>query len=362
MICSLEDLGYTRALETEAKGFLEEGYTLARVTSELKLRYLVRTETAELPATVAGKIMYHAQSRMDYPAVGDWVAVRLLDNNSHAVIHNILPRRTILQRRAPGKRVENQIIATNIDAVFIVFPLNQPWTPRALERYLITVRQSGARPIVLLSKRDQVSDETVKSILDAIRPVCNNETILPYSLFNQEEIAAIASNIQRGVTFCLLGPSGAGKSSLINALVGQEVLPTGDVRPYDAKGRHVTTQRQLVLLETGGILIDTPGLREVGLWDAYNGLEETFADIFEVANDCHFRNCTHTHEPKCAVRAAVERGDISNERYTSFIHYQEELRDVQANLDPKRAKEQREQQKKKFRHQNSQKRKGTSKR
>lgn len=342
MNIKLEDLGFTPELAEAGTQYVAEGTTLARVTQMVKQRYLIRTVECEVPAEVSGKFMYTARSREDYPVVGDWVAVTLHDQNTHAVIHHVLPRRTVLQRRAPGKRIENQIIATNIDAVFILFPLNQSWTTRALERYLILVRQSGATPYVFLSKRDLCTDEEVNKIVSQVQSIVGENIVYAYSLLNPEDIKYIGSFIHRGTTFCLIGPSGAGKSSLINALVGKEILPTGEVRDYDAKGRHVTTWRQLVLLEKGGILIDTPGMREVGLWQTEEGLSETFDDIVEIASECKFRDCTHTHEPNCAVRRAVEEQRLSEERYQSYIHYQQELQELATHLNPKQLKEQRE--------------------
>ncbi|MCX7983935.1 MAG: ribosome small subunit-dependent GTPase A [Bacteroidetes bacterium] len=342
MNIKLEDLGYTEEVAKCAEPYHAGGYTIARVTQMVKQRYLVRTEALEIPAEVSGRFMFTSRTREEYPVVGDWVAVTLHDQDTHAVIHHVLPRRTVLQRRAPGKRIENQIIATNVDAVFIIFPLNQSWTPHALERYLILVRQSGAQPYVFLSKRDVCTDDHVRDVLGRISTVCANETVSAYSLYDAADIHYIASFIHRGTTFCLIGPSGAGKSSLINALVGKEVLPTGEVREYDAKGRHITTKRQLVVLEKGGVLIDTPGMREVGLWQAEDGLWETFDDILEIGTACKFRDCTHTHEPQCAVRKAVEEKILAEDRYNSYIRYYQELHELATHLNPKELKERRE--------------------
>ncbi|HOV98389.1 MAG TPA: ribosome small subunit-dependent GTPase A [Bacteroidota bacterium] len=345
----LENLGYTPEVAQEAEPYISEGYIIARVTQELRQRYLIRTEALEVSAEVSGRMMHRANTRSDFPVVGDWVAVTLHDNNSHAIIHHILPRKTILQRRSPGKRIEQHIIATNIDAVFILLPLNQEWTRGTLERYLILVRQSGAQPYVLLSKRDLCTEEKANEIIKLVESVVNSsELILSYSLYCPEDIAHISSLLRPGVTFCLLGPSGAGKSSLINALVGKEILATGEVRSYDAKGRHVTTIRQLVVLEAGGILIDTPGLRELGLWEIEDGLIETFDDIVTIAEGCRFRDCTHTHEPDCAVRKAVEEGELSSERYQNYIRYQKELLELSSAIDPGKRKKQRELEKKRI--------------
>ena len=321
---SLEELGYNPFVAQHMHDFTEQGFNIARITEEYRGRYTIRNEQFEIPAEVAGRLMYRAETRLDYPAVGDWVAVTTYDGNTHAIIQKILPRRTILVRKAPGKSAESQIIATNMDCVFILQALDREFNPRKLERYLIIVRESGVVPIILLSKRDLCPAEIIPLIVDEAKIVASNVPVIAYSIYENDDIAHIASFIKLGLTFCLIGPSGVGKSSLINRLVGKELLVTGETRIYDAKGRHITAMRQLIVLEHGGILIDTPGMRELGLWDVSTSLDETFNDIEELAVGCFFRDCTHTHEPHCAVRKAIEDGELEEERLENYIRLQRE--------------------------------------
>jgi ribosome biogenesis GTPase len=338
---SLEELGYNPFVAQHMHDFTEQGFNIARITEEYRGRYTIRSEQFEIPAEVAGRLMYRAETRLDYPAVGDWVAVTTYDGNTHAIIQEILPRRTVLVRKTPGKRTESQIIATNMDSVFILQALDREFNPRKLERYLVIVRESGAIPVILLSKEDLCPAEIIPLIVDEAKVVASNVPVIAYSIYKNEEIAYIASFIKPGLTFCLIGPSGVGKSSLINRLVGKELLVTGETRIYDAKGRHITAMRQLIVLEHGGILIDTPGMRELGLWNVSTSLDMTFNDIEELAVGCFFRNCTHTHEPNCAVRKAIEDGDLEEERFESYIRlhkeheYLDKRKDHDALLDKK---------------------------
>lgn len=307
---SLENLGYNPFIEQHARQFTAQGLVIARITEEHRGHYIIRNDQFEIPAEVAGRLMYHAEARIDYPAIGDWVAVTTYDENTHAVIQAIVTRRTILTRKTPTKRVESQVIAANIDYVFTLQTLDREFNPRKLERYLVVARGSEAAPIVLLSKKDLCPSEIIRPILDEAKTLVSNVPVVAYSIFDDEDIARIASFIKPGLTFCLIGPSGVGKSSLINKLVGRQVLVSGETRQYDAKGRHLTTTRQLNVLEHGGILIYMPGMRELGLWDVSASLDETFDDIKEFSTGCFFRNCTHTHEPHCAVKKAVEEGEL----------------------------------------------------
>ncbi|HVN47709.1 MAG TPA: ribosome small subunit-dependent GTPase A [Bacteroidota bacterium] len=323
---SLEQLGYNSFVGQHAELFLAKGWTLARITQEHRGSYSIRTELVELPAEVAGRMMFQAASRIDYPAVGDWVAVEFYNNDQRAVIRAIVPRRTTLVRKAIGKNTEQQIIATNVDLVFIVHALDQNFTLSRVERYLVVARESGAMPILILSKKDCCSAGLVEHVKQETQALAKDTPVILYDIHNAEEIASIAAFIQPGKTCCFIGPSGAGKSTLINKLVGHEILATGEVRDFDAKGRHTTTARQLIVLEHGGLLIDTPGIRELGVWSANTGIDETFDDIQELAVQCRFRDCTHTHEPHCAVQQALQDGTLTAERFDSFLKLQQETK------------------------------------
>jgi ribosome biogenesis GTPase len=343
---SLEQLGYDSFVAQHAKTILEKGWALARVTQEHRGSYCIRTEIVELPAEVAGRMMFQAASRIDYPAVGDWVGVELYNNNRRAVIRSVLPRRTTLVRKAIGRNTEQQIIATNVDIVFIVQALDQNFNFSRVERYLVVARESGAMPILLFSKKDRCAANLVEQIQQQTQTLASGTPVIPYDIHNAEEIALIAAFIHIGKTCCFIGPSGAGKSTLINQLVGHEILATGEVREFDAKGRHTTTARQLIAMERGGMLVDTPGIRELGVWSSATGMDETFDDIQELASQCLFRDCTHTHEPHCAVQKALEIQTLSAERLDSFLKLQRETNHVEAKKNRATAGEKKERDKK----------------
>jgi ribosome biogenesis GTPase len=304
--------------------------TVASVTEEHRGSYVVRGESFEAPAEVSGKIMFQAEGRADYPAVGDWVAVTTYDDDAHAVIHATLPRRTVLERKAVGKKIEAQIIATNVDCVFVVQALDQTFNARRVERHLVITREGGAQPIILLSKKDLCPPELLQQMLTETTAIAAGAPILAYDIASDADVDAIRAHIHPAQTFCLLGPSGAGKSTLINRLAGHELLPTGEVRDFDDKGRHTTSSRQLVVLESGGILIDTPGMRELGLWEATASLDEGFDDVAEIAAECAFSDCTHTHEPNCAVKLALDEGRLDHGRYESYVKLLREQRWIQS--------------------------------
>ncbi len=315
----LAPLGWTPALDTAAESHRAQGFDIARVTQEHRGGYTIRTDRYEVSAEVSGRLMFDAESRIDYPAVGDWVAVTTYDNDTHAIIHAMLPRTTVLQRKAPGKKLENQLIATNIDAVFVVQSLDETFNLRRIERFVTVARDSGARVIILLSKKDLCAPDDLETHRQEAAGVSADVPVIAYSAFDATEVAAVAALIKPAMTFCLIGASGVGKSTLINALSGKELLVTGEVREFDAKGRHTTSSRELIILETGGILIDTPGMRELGLMEESAAVEDTFDDILEIARECKYGDCTHTHEPDCAVKQAMEDGRIESGRYESFV-------------------------------------------
>jgi len=315
----LTELGWNETWEPMAKEHRAQGFSIARVTEEHRGAYIIRGEQYEVQAEVSGRLMFQANDRFDYPAVGDWVAVTTYDDDSHATIHAMLPRKSVLQRKTPGKKLESQIIAANIDYVFIVQSLDQSFNPRRVERFLVVTRESGARPVVLLSKKDLCPSDELSGKQAEIAGFSEGVTVISYSIFDDGDIRLIQELVNPGTTFCLIGASGVGKSTLINRLAGREILATGEVREYDAKGRHTTNHRELIVLEHGGILIDTPGIRELGIWQISTGLEDTFDDIAELAQDCYFTDCTHTHEPGCAVKKAIDEGRIDGARYESYV-------------------------------------------
>jgi len=320
----MKSLGYTDTVASHARPFLEQGFSIARVIEENRGSYRIKTATHEMPAEISGKLRFTAESREDLPAVGDWVAVSTFDDNTRAVIHAVLPRKTLIARKAAGERTEKQIIAANVDIIFIVQGLDHNFNPRRLERYLVVAHESGATPVVLLSKADLLAPQELQVRKQEAAAVSAGAQVIAYSAETGEGLDDIRRLITEGITVCLIGSSGVGKSTLINTLAGEELLETGSVREDDSRGRHTTVRRQMVFLPGGGILIDTPGMRELGLWHAESSLDVTFPEIAELAEGCKFSDCTHTHEPECAVRAAAEQGVLDARRFASYIKLRKE--------------------------------------
>ena len=297
-------------------------------------------EAREWLAEAAGRIKYQATGRRELPAVGDWVAIRVDERDERGTIRAILPRDTWFSRRAAGRETEEQVIAANVDIAFLVFGLDARSKPRAVERYLALARRSKVRPVVVLNKADVAPDAHEAQANAAA--VAGGAEVHLVSAANGAGIDKLEGYLSAGTTLVLIGPSGAGKSTIVNRLLGTEALATGEVREWDARGRHTSVHRQMLLRPAGGVIIDTPGMRELKLWDADEGLDETFDDILELAPECRFRDCRHDAEPGCAVKAAVAAGRISEARYAGYLKLMREqaetavLRDERAQLDAKR--------------------------
>ena len=340
MPLDLAALGWTPRLAEAFAHFAGEGLVPARVALEHTHIYRVFAEPGEWLARVSGRLRHRASARTDFPAVGDWVAVEPAMPGSEARIHAILPRFSRFSRRAAGDPTVEQIVAANIDTVFLVSGLDGDFNPRRIERYLVVAWESGATPVIVLNKSDLVDD--VASIVEEVRSLAPGVNVYPVSCRQPETLEVLRASLGFGKTGALLGSSGVGKSSIVNQLVGHDMLPTGEVRISDSRGRHVSTARQLVMLRDEGVLIDTPGMRELQLWETPERLAGTFADIEEAAVGCKFRDCRHQAEPGCAVRAAVEAGAIPASRLESFHKlaeeqaYQTRQQDERALLEQKR--------------------------
>jgi ribosome biogenesis GTPase / thiamine phosphate phosphatase len=315
MTDDLQALGWTARLEELFESYRSDGLTPARVAMEHTHIYRVLTGQDEWLARVAGRLRYQASGRADFPAVGDWVAVEPPAISGDARIKAVLPRTSRFSRRAAGDATEEQVVAANIDTVFLVGGLDHDFNPRRLERYLVVAWESGATPVIVLNKADLVDDPQIR--VDEVRALAPAVDIHAVSTRQPESLAPLQAYLTAGRTAALLGSSGVGKSTIVNRLVGHELLRTHEVRESDSRGRHTSSNRQLVPLPGGGLLIDTPGMRELQLWDT-GGRTETFADIAGLAERCRFRDCRHLEEPGCAVTGAVGAGELPESRLQSF--------------------------------------------
>jgi ribosome biogenesis GTPase len=318
---TLEDLGWTPRFAEAFEPHRADGVSAARVSLEHTHIYRVVSPDGDELARVSGRLRHDASGRADFPAVGDWVVVEAAAGGD-ARIRAVLPRATHFSRRAAGNPTEEQVVAANIDVVFLVSGLDHDFNPRRIERYLVTAWESGAAPVIVLNKADLVEDPA--SFVAEIAALAAGVPVHAVSARNPESMAALRAHLGRGRTAALLGSSGVGKSSIANALIGEELLRTREVRESDSRGRHTTTGRQLVLLPGGGILIDTPGMRELQLWDRGEPVAGAFADIESIGEGCRFRDCRHAGEPGCAVGAAVAAGMLPAARLESYRKLQTE--------------------------------------
>lgn len=338
---SLAELGWD---ETFAKAFeawsARHDVEPARVIIGFNYIYRVSVEAGELEATISGRLKHRATSRSELPAVGDWVVVRKRTGEGGGSIIAVLPRRSWFSRRMAGNVTDEQIVAANVDVVFVVMGLDRDFNPRRLERYLLLARESGAAPVILLTKPDLCPDVPAR-VADVAALAGDLPTHVLSPKLNQG-IEQVATYLTPGRTGALLGSSGVGKSTIINRLIGEEVQKTREVREADSRGRHTTTHRELVTLPNGGLIIDTPGMRELQLWDVGEAVRQTFDDIEVLAAHCHFTDCRHRDEPRCAVKAAAADGRLAPERLESYLKLQDELahlarqQDERAQLDEKR--------------------------
>jgi ribosome biogenesis GTPase len=309
----------------------------ARVAIEFNHIYRVLAADGELQAQLSGRLRHQAAGRHELAAVGDWVALRRTPGERSGTIEVILPRRSKFSRKVAGELTEEQVVASNIDTVFLVMGLDRDYNPRRFERYLLTSCESGAQPVVLLSKADLADDVALRvAEIQALAPaVPVHATIavrreLPSGSILEPDVQVVEQYLGVGRTGAMLGSSGAGKSTMINALIGTPVLKTREVRASDSRGRHTTRHRQMIVLPGRGVMIDTPGMRELQLWDVGEGAKDTFEDIDALGATCHFTDCRHKDEPRCAVKAAVAEGTIPAERLESYVKLQDELHELDA--------------------------------
>ena len=334
----LEDLGYNKELE---KFRIENNLTsfeIGRIIAEHKERYIVRTTEREVDAEITGNMRFTSKSREDFPAVGDWVALTIYESG-FAIIHKILPRFSIIKRQAVGHFGEVQIIATNIDYAFVIQAVDRDFNINRIERYLTICNSSKLRSVILLSKIDLLNDQQIFEILENIKVRIKNIPVIPISNQTQVGYDTLKKIIEKGKTYCMLGSSGVGKSTLLNKLSGKAIMQTDTISQSTNKGKHITTHRELVILENGGILIDNPGMREVGITDSDNGLEITFDRILKHSKNCKYTDCSHNGETGCSVREAVERGEIDNASYENYLKMAREKAFFESTVEERRKKD-----------------------
>jgi ribosome biogenesis GTPase len=336
----LQQLGWDARWAEAFAPHAAEGLIPARIAIEYNHIFRGFATSGELQLQHAGRFKHRAIARSELAAVGDWVAVRVSAGEAAGTIEAVLPRRSRFSRKVAGELTEEQVVASNIDTVFLVMGLDGDYNPRRLERYLLLAHESGAAPVVLLSKADLAP--ALPDAMAEITALASSVPVHAISVVSGLGLGEVLSYMAVGRTGALLGSSGAGKSTLINALIGDARLATQEVRASDSRGRHTTRHRQLIVLPGKGLLIDTPGMRELQLWDASNTTRDSFEDIAAFADQCHFSNCRHRDEPRCAVKQAVLDGQLAELRLASYLKLQDELdtlgarKDARAMIDEKR--------------------------
>ncbi|MBC8182203.1 ribosome small subunit-dependent GTPase A [candidate division KSB1 bacterium] len=321
---NLQNLGFSNWFQKYVQENGQADFKVARVTAVNKDNYVIRNENTELLAEITGKIMFGAESKLDYPTVGDWVFVQYFDDDSFAIIQDIFPRQTLLKRKISGKETDFQLIAANIDTAFVLQSFDNNFNLRRLERYLVMINEGKIQPVILFSKCDLLEKEEIETKIIEAKKIIKDYEMVVFSSESGVGLDRVRELIKPGKSYCLLGSSGVGKTTLLNKLLGKDILRTDIIREKDGKGKHTTSRRELLILENNGIIIDTPGMRELGNFDINEGINETFADIESLSSRCKFNDCTHINEPGCAILKAVEDGEINQKRYENFIKLRKE--------------------------------------
>lgn len=334
----LEDIGYNETFEKIRTAQKLNDFELGRIIAEHKERYTIKNNIGEYEAEITGTMRFSAKNREDFPAVGDWVAFHSYEN-CNAIIHKILPRFSEIKRQAVGRFGEVQLIATNIDFAFLIQAVDRDFNLNRLERYISLCYSAKVSPVIVLTKSDLIGERQLSELKKSISARINNIPVIAISNETQEGYETLKSIIGPGKTYCMLGSSGVGKSTLMNNLSGSSLMKTDAISTHTSKGRHTTSHRELIVLESGGILIDNPGMREVGIADSESGIESAFDQIIRLSRDCRYIDCTHTNEPGCSVVEAIEKGEIDHKSYENYLKMKRERTHFESSLEEKRKKD-----------------------
>lgn len=329
----LDLLGYNSFYEKSFKELNRDDLIPGRIAVENKNNFVVFTETGEVKAEVSGNLLFNSEVKSELPKVGDWVALALFDDLG--IIHFVFERQVKLSRNTPDNKTEEQVIATNVDVVFVMQSANENFNLNRMERQVTAIYNCGSSPVILLSKTDL--HEEIDILISEIGSRLPQVEVFPISSLDNVGVEELRKFILDRKTYTIIGSSGVGKSTLINSLMGEEILKTLEVREDDARGRHASTRRQMFLLPTGGVIIDTPGMREFGLWEDANGISSTYFEFEEYASQCKYADCTHTVEAGCAVLVAVENGEIDSARYENYLKLRKELNYLERKMDERKA-------------------------
>ncbi|WP_244310038.1 ribosome small subunit-dependent GTPase A [Leptospira mtsangambouensis] len=324
MIMLLSDLGWNSFFELSFDQYKNLGLSAMRIVRENREKYIACGELGEFNCEVSGKFRFNTESKSEFPTVGDWVVTSVIPNEKKAIIHALLPRKSVFSRKVPGQMTDEQVIAANIDIVFIITGLDLNYNLRRIERFLSIAWESKALPVVLLNKADLCPEAELRKI--EVESIAIGVDVHTLSATQNTGIAILNQYIQRGKTIAFLGSSGVGKSTIINTLLGMEHLKVNEVSELGSRGRHTTTYRELILLPSGGMVIDTPGMRELQVWGDEEGLKSVFDDIENLSLNCRYRNCSHENEPGCAVQKAISENSLDPKRLESFLKLKKEYK------------------------------------